>query len=92
MLLSMTGLGAVPTPPSWKEALAHAIAPTAAIPLFTTALALAVAIAVAAWPRNSMMIAATFRPSWRWGAFATAAVVLAVLQFGRVTPFLYFNF
>ena len=92
MMQSMTGFGAVPAPSSRLDTLMHALAPTAAISLSTTALAFAAAVVVTAWPRNSMTIAATFRPSWRWGAFAAVSVVLAVLQFGRVTPFLYFNF
>jgi D-alanyl-lipoteichoic acid acyltransferase DltB (MBOAT superfamily) len=74
------------------SAVRQALAPAPAIDAGLTAIVFAVAAIVSAMPRNSSMLASSFLPS-RWnGAFTAATLVLAVLQFGRVTPFLYFNF
>ena len=60
-----------------------------------TASALAIvgsAALVALWPRNSNAMADAFVPRASNAFAAAATLVVCLLQLGRVTPFLYFNF
>jgi alginate O-acetyltransferase complex protein AlgI len=90
MLGAMAGTNAGREP--WREALAHALAPNAQSSLTLTAGALVTGLVVVALRRNSNVMARDFRPTWPRGAAVTVGLVWAVLQLGKVTPFLYFNF
>ena len=54
--------------------------------------ALAAGIVIALSPRNSNMLSRDLSASWLAGACTAAALVVSILQFSHVTPFLYFNF
>jgi hypothetical protein len=41
---------------------------------------------------NSNQLARDMSASWRYAAWAAAALIVSILQLGNVTPFLYFNF
>ncbi len=90
MLGAMLGLNAAPGP--WPEALGHALAPDAQGSLAVTTSALVIGIVVVALRRNSNALARDFRPGLARGAAVTVGLVWSVLQLGKVTPFLYFNF
>src|SRR5690242_17789277 len=90
MLAAMAGANAANEP--WREALSRALAPDAQSALAATAGALVVGLVVVALRRNSNAMAEDFRPTWPRGAAVTVALVWSVLQLGKVTPFLYFNF
>ena len=66
----------------------HALTQTSATGLAVVA----VATLVALWPRNSNAMVAGFTPRPLNALAAAASLVVCVLQLGRVTPFLYFNF
>ena len=76
----------------WREALAHALAPDAQTSLAASAAALTVGLLVVALKRNSNALVEDFRPTWPRGAAVALGLVWSVLQLGKVTPFLYFNF
>ena len=90
MLQAMAGGNAVTSP--WSEGLKQALAPDGGSALASSAGALVAGLAVLAWPRNSNVLVEDFRPSWPRGAAVAAALIASVLQLGKVTPFLYFNF
>jgi alginate O-acetyltransferase complex protein AlgI len=90
MLGAMVGMNDATEP--WREALVHALAPDAQSSLVITAAALVSGLVVIALRRNSNALARDFRPSFTRGAAVTVGVVWSVLQLGKVTPFLYFNF
>ncbi len=90
MLGAMVGTNAGGEP--WREALAHALAPDAQSPLALTVGALITGLVVVALRRNSNAMTEDFRPTWPRGAAVTVGLVWSVLQLGKVTPFLYFNF
>jgi D-alanyl-lipoteichoic acid acyltransferase DltB (MBOAT superfamily) len=94
LLRAMAGVNGWVSPQAGSAAgaLVHALAPLPSLSAGWLAAIFLVAAVVTALPRNSRQLALTFRPTWWNGSFATVAMVLAVLQFGRVTPFLYFNF
>jgi len=85
-------LGTNPATPAWREALLHALAPDAQGSIAIATAALASGLVVIALPRNSNDLVRDFRPSFARGAAVTAGLVWSVLQLGKVTPFLYFNF
>ena len=71
---------------------APAVASASTLGTLSTLAIVASASLVALWPRNSNAMADDFVPR-AWNAFAAAAtLVVCLLQLGRVTPFLYFNF
>ena len=76
----------------WREALRHALAPDAQSSLVLSAAAFVVGLAVIPLRRNSNALVEDFRPTWPRGAAVTVGLVWSVLQLGKVTPFLYFNF
>jgi D-alanyl-lipoteichoic acid acyltransferase DltB (MBOAT superfamily) len=91
LLQAMAGANGLATPGSGiGDALVRAFAP-AGIGGWGAA-ALAAGAVIASRPRNSHRMALAFRPTALNGALACAALAAAVLQFGRITPFLYFNF
>lgn len=90
MLRAMAGANADTLP--WQDALKHALAPDPQAPLVLSASALLIGLAVLAWRRNSNALVEDFRPSWPRGAAVAAGLLISVLQLGKVTPFLYFNF
>ncbi|MDQ2961881.1 MAG: MBOAT family protein [Pseudomonadota bacterium] len=90
MLRAMGGANASGEP--WREALGHALVPDAQTSAISAGLVLAAGIAVVALRRNSNAMALEFRPTWPRGAAIAMGLVWSVLQLGRVTPFLYFNF
>ena len=53
---------------------------------------LVAAAVIALLPRNSNTLSRDPSTSWIAGACTTAALVVSILQFGHVAPFLYFNF
>ena len=57
-----------------------------------SAIILVVALLIVAAEKNSNALVATFKPDWRTALFAGSVLTLAVLQFAKVSPFLYFNF
>lgn len=85
-------IGASPAVEPWREALRHALASDAQSSIFVSTTALVVGLVVVALPRNSNAMARDFRPKWPVGAAVTIGLVWSVLQLGKVTPFLYFNF
>jgi D-alanyl-lipoteichoic acid acyltransferase DltB (MBOAT superfamily) len=90
MLAAMMGAHSATEP--WREALRQAFAPDAQSSLTLSAAALVVGLAVIPLRRNSNVLVENFRPSWSRGAAVTVGIVWSVLQLGKVTPFLYFNF
>ena len=88
MLHAMAGANAVAQP--WREAARALLAADAQTPLSLSALV--AGLLVLAWPRNSNALVDDFRPSWPRGAAVAIGLVASVLQLGKVTPFLYFNF
>jgi D-alanyl-lipoteichoic acid acyltransferase DltB (MBOAT superfamily) len=90
MLQAMIGAHAAAEP--WQDALRHALAPDAQSSPLAVAAVLVIGLAVVALPRNSNALALDFRPTWPRGAAITGGLVWSVLQLGKVTPFLYFNF
>ena len=91
MLRAMAGASAADAE-SWSEALRHGLAPDAQGSALVTAAALAIGLVVVALPRNSNAMALDFRPTWPRGAAVAVGLLWSVLQLGKVTPFLYFNF
>ena len=57
-----------------------------------SAVVVVAAMVIVAAKKNSNVLVATFELDWRTALFAGSALMLAVLQFARVSPFLYFNF
>jgi D-alanyl-lipoteichoic acid acyltransferase DltB (MBOAT superfamily) len=90
MLRAMAGANAGTLP--WRDALSHALAPDAQVPFALSAAALAAGLVVLTWRRNSNRLVEDFRPGWPCGAAVAVGLVVSVLQLGKVTPFLYFNF
>ncbi|HEX8012222.1 MAG TPA: MBOAT family protein [Casimicrobiaceae bacterium] len=90
MLRAMAGANAATEP--WPEALARALAPDAQSSALVVGAALAIGLSVLALQRNSNAMALEFRPTWPRGAAVAVGLVWSVLQLGKVTPFLYFNF
>jgi len=90
MLRAMVGANA--TAESWQEALRHVLAPDAQSSALIVAAALATGLVVVALRRNSNAMAQDFRPTWPRGAAVAVGLLWSVLQLGKVTPFLYFNF
>jgi len=90
MLAAMLGRNGGGEP--WRDALAHLLAPDAQTSLAVSVAALAVGLAVLALQRNSNALVESFRPTWPRGAAVAVGLVWSVLQLGKVTPFLYFNF
>ncbi|HET9762362.1 MAG TPA: MBOAT family O-acyltransferase [Casimicrobiaceae bacterium] len=76
----------------WREALAHVLAPDAQTSLAASAAALTIGLLVLTLKRNSNALVEDFRPTWPRGAAVALGLVWSVLQLGKVTPFLYFNF
>ena len=76
----------------WREALVHVLAPDAQTSLAASAAALTVGLVVVALKRNSNALAEDFLPTWSRGTAVAVGLVWSVLQLGKVTPFLYFNF
>ena len=68
------------------------LAPDAQSSALIVAAALAAGLVVVALRRNSNAMAQDFRPTWPRGAAVAVGLVWSVLQLGKVTPFLYFNF
>jgi alginate O-acetyltransferase complex protein AlgI len=90
MLRAMAGANATGEP--WHEALRQALAPNAQASAPAVGLVIAAGLVVVALRRNSNAMALDFRPTWPQGAAIAIGLVWSVLQLGRVTPFLYFNF
>jgi len=84
MLRAMAGFG-------HAAAAANALA-VAAQGTIPAAFALVAGLVVVAMPRNSNSMTRELSASWLAGAATSAAFVAAILQFGHVAPFLYFNF
>ena len=84
MLRAMVGLAQAP----FRVSDLLALDTSAAI----SAVVVVAALAIVAAGKNSNALVATFKPDWRTALFTGSALVLAVLQFARVSPFLYFNF
>jgi D-alanyl-lipoteichoic acid acyltransferase DltB (MBOAT superfamily) len=84
MLRALVGLTPLPVATSAPAALtAHGAAP---------ALAFAAGVAIVFLRANSNQLARDMSASWRYAAWAAAALIVSILQLGNVTPFLYFNF
>ena len=90
MLRAMVGANAVDVP--WQDALRHALAPDAQGSALFGGLVLVAGIAIVALRRNSNAMALEFRPTSLRGAAVAVGLIWSVLQLGKVTPFLYFNF
>jgi alginate O-acetyltransferase complex protein AlgI len=90
MLGAMAGAHGVSQ--SWQEALRSMLGTDAQSTMPVAAAALIAGIVVAGLPRSSNAMARDFVPSWPRGAAVTVGLVWSVLQLGKVTPFLYFNF
>ncbi len=90
MLRAMAG--ANPNGEPLQEALRHGLAADAQTPALVVAIVLLGGVAVLALRRNSNAMAQDFRPTWPRGAAVAVGLVWSVLQLGKVTPFLYFNF
>ena len=90
MLRAMAGMNAATE--RWRDMLAHALAPDAQSPLGVTGAALVAGMLVVGLRRNSNALVRDFRPTWPRGAAVAVALVWSILQLGKVTPFLYFNF
>jgi D-alanyl-lipoteichoic acid acyltransferase DltB (MBOAT superfamily) len=90
MLRAMVGANAAAEP--WQDALRHVFVPDAQSSAVVAAAALAIGLVVVALRRNSNAMALDFRPTWPRGAAVAVGLVWSVLQLGKVTPFLYFNF
>ena len=56
------------------------------------AIALVSGLVILMLRRNSNVMTLDFRPTWPRGAAVAAGLGWSVLQLGKVTPFLYFNF
>ena len=84
--------GANPNGEPLQEALRHGLAADAQTPALVVAIVLLGGVAVLALRRNSNAMAQDFRPTWPRGAAVAVGLVWSVLQLGKVTPFLYFNF
>jgi len=84
MLRAMAGFG-------HAAAAANALA-VAAQGTIPAAFALVAGLVVVAMPRNSNSMTRELSASWLAGAATSAVLVAAILQFGHVAPFLYFNF
>jgi len=84
MLRAMAGFGHAAA-----AANALAVAVQGTIP---AAFALVAGLVVVAMPRNSNSMTRELSASWLAGAATSAVLVAAILQFGHVAPFLYFNF
>ena len=89
MLGAMAGMNA--SAQASQEALRQMFAADAHSPTLAAA-AFVAGLVVVALPWNSNAMARDFRPSWARGAAVTVGLVWSVLQLGKVTPFLYFNF
>jgi len=90
MLRAMAG--ANPAAEPWQEALRHMLASDAQSSILIAAAALSIGLVVVALHRNSNAMAWDFRPTWPRGVAVAVGLVWSVLQLGKVTPFLYFNF
>jgi len=90
MLRAMAG--ANPAAEPWRDALRHMLAADAQSSILIAAAALTIGLVVVALRRNSNAMAWDFRPTWPRGAAVAVGLVWSVLQLGKVTPFLYFNF
>ncbi|TMH59083.1 MAG: MBOAT family protein [Betaproteobacteria bacterium] len=90
MLRAMAG--ANPAAEPWRDALRHMLAADAQSSILIAAAALTIGLVVIALRRNSNAMAWDFRPTWSRGAAVAVGLVWSVLQLGKVTPFLYFNF
>jgi hypothetical protein len=76
----------------WMVAAKALLGADAQTPLALSAGALVAGVVVLAWPRNSNVLVDDFRPGWPSGAAVALGLIASVLQLGKVTPFLYFNF
>ena len=74
------------------QALLHGLAADAQTPALVVAIVLLSGLVVLGLRRNSNAMAQDFRPTWPRGAAVAIGLVWSVLQLGKVTPFLYFNF
>ena len=89
MLRAMAGANASGGP---LEALRDALAADSQTPALIVVIVLLSGVAVLGLRRNSNAMAQDFRPTWPRGAAVAIGLVWSVLQLGKVTPFLYFNF
>jgi D-alanyl-lipoteichoic acid acyltransferase DltB (MBOAT superfamily) len=62
------------------------------LPATLSILPLMIGLVIVWLPRNSNSMTAEFRPTLANAAFVVVVVPLCVLQLGRTSPFLYFNF
>jgi hypothetical protein len=85
-------VGANSSAEPWRDALRHALAADAQTPALVVAIALVSGLVILTLRRNSNVMALDFRPTWPRGAAVAAGLGWSVLQLGKVTPFLYFNF
>jgi D-alanyl-lipoteichoic acid acyltransferase DltB (MBOAT superfamily) len=97
LLRAMLGVRASSGPPrdvwlAWWTQIGGATHSASGLPTSVSILPLAVGL-VAVWlRRNSNAMAAEFRPNVINGLFVILVLPLCVLQLGRASPFLYFNF
>jgi D-alanyl-lipoteichoic acid acyltransferase DltB (MBOAT superfamily) len=70
----------------------HALAADPQTPAMVVAIVLLSGLVVLGLRRNSNAMAEDFRPTWPRGAAVAVGLFWSVLQLGKVTPFLYFNF
>jgi alginate O-acetyltransferase complex protein AlgI len=89
MLRAMIGANGSDT--TLRDILSNALQPggSAGVPAM---LVLVIGLVIVALRRNSNDRVLDFRPTLLRGAAVTAGLVWSVLQLGKVTPFLYFNF
>jgi len=92
MLRAMAGMNLGAAGQSWLVELAAALTPSGQTSALWVGTILLAALAVAALRRNSNTMVREFRPDWRSGLAVTAGLIASVLQLGKVTPFIYFNF
>jgi len=90
MLRTLAGGSAVAEP--WRGALQRALASDTQTSPMLVGATLVVGLVVITLRRNSNVMALDFRPTWPRGALVAIGLVWSVLQLGKVTPFLYFNF
>jgi alginate O-acetyltransferase complex protein AlgI len=77
---------------TWRDLLRRALAPDANTSPLAMGLLLVSGLFVVALRKNSNAMVLDFRPTWPRGLAVTVGLVWSVLQLGKVTPFLYFNF
>ena len=92
MLRAMIGANGTGSTRAWLEQLQQALASDVTISAVGVAVVLVLSVAIAARRHNSNMLVRDFRPTWANGLAVSTGLSWSVLQLGKVSPFLYFNF